>query len=738
MDNKYTSLNEMQQKAVFHTEGPVLILAGAGSGKTRVLTHRIAYLIEEKNIKPWNILAITFTNKAAKEMKERVDKLVGDDADKIWVSTFHSTCVRILRMHIDKIGYEKNFIIYDTLDQKALMKECLKKLNISDKVITEKAALSMISSAKDELKSPKDYEKEAQDDFKKLKIAKVYKLYQKRLMSNNALDFDDIIVKTVELFRTRVDVLEQFQDRFKYLMVDEYQDTNTAQYQFVRLLASKRKNLCVVGDDDQSIYKFRGANIRNILDFEKDFKEAYVIKLEENYRCTKCILEAANKVIRNNVTRKDKTLWTGNEQGQLINIYNAQNENDEARFIADEIIEKTLNQGEEYRNFALLYRTNAQSRALEETLMRKNIPYRLFGGTPFYQRREIKDTLAYIRAILLPSEDLSIKRIINVPRRGIGATTVDKVEQYAAMYELDFFDVLQEADEIPQLGRSAKKLKEFANFISILKLEMGTMKLVDFVEHVLKQSGYYEYMRKEFADDLDNRLENIGEFISKVAIYEEAADEPTLEGLLEEISLVAAIDNYEEGANVVSLMTLHSAKGLEFPIVFMSGVEEGIFPSYMTIVSEDEADMQEERRLCYVGITRAQRNLYLTYAKSRMVHGRTQYARPSRFLEEIPGECIAQAANNMQPINARSFVTSSPTENSTFSKRFLDTKVQMPTPKNIVLTYGVGDVVKHKKFGAGVVKQINPAGADFEITVTFTRVGEKKLMSQFAGLQKIE
>lgn len=747
-----STLNDMQQKAVLQTEGPVLILAGAGSGKTRVLTHRIAYLLENKNVKPWNILAITFTNKAASEMKERVEQLVGSTAAQdMWVSTFHSSCVRMLRAHIDKLGYDNSFVIYDTEDQKTLVKQCIKELNLNEKNYQPRSVLSEISTAKNELISEKRYASESMGDYRKEKIAAIYKLYQDKLLHNNALDFDDILFKAVELFTYRPDILERYQEKFHYIMVDEYQDTNTAQYKFIQLLANKHKNLCVVGDDDQSIYKFRGANIRNILDFEKDFDRCLVIRLEQNYRCTKKILEAANSVIANNPSRKDKTLWTQNPDGELIKVYNAHNETHEAQFIADEIDKGILNGGMEYNHYAVLYRTNAQSRAIEERLMMNNIPYRLYGGVAFYQRKEIKDLIAYLKTISNSKDDVAVKRIINVPKRGIGATTVNKVDILASQNELDFFDVCCHANEFTTLGRSATKVFNFANFMLTLRMQCNQMKLVEFVEKVIEDVDYKAYIKKEFAEDYDTRIDNINELISKVAEYEERAEEPSLSGLLEEIALVAAIDSFE-GDNRVSLMTLHSAKGLEFPHVFLSGVEDGIFPSYMSIVSDDETDIEEERRLCYVGITRAQSILYLTHAQSRRVKGQTQVFKPSRFLREIPSNLLDLKGTPMSRTDMMKQQFTTPkmrTQSRDFKKRFQTGQSTMKsTARTGTLSFDSvpakevflkpGDMVSHKKFGKGTVKAVAPGGADLQVTVFFTKVGEKKLLAKLAGLKKID
>ncbi|NLK98158.1 DNA helicase PcrA [Defluviitalea saccharophila] len=732
-------LNPKQKEAVLQTEGPVLILAGAGSGKTRVLTHRIAYLIQEKNILPWKILAITFTNKAAKEMRERVDQLVGKGAEEIWVSTFHSACVKILRRDIDKIGYNRYFTIYDTGDQKSLIKECLKELNYNEKNYPVSYVLGEISNQKNELVSASDYEKNSAGDFRKEKLANIYKLYQKKLESNNALDFDDIIFKTVELFIYHPEVLEYYQNRFEYIMVDEYQDTNTAQYKLVKLLASKHHNLCVVGDDDQSIYGWRGANIRNILDFEKDFKNAKVIKLEQNYRSTKVILDAANAVIKNNFGRKSKALWTENEQGDLIDVRETDNEHDEAEFVANEIVKQIEEEGREYKDFAVLYRTNAQSRVLEEHFIKHAIPYRLLGGVRFYERKEIKDLLGYLRVIQNPSDDLSLKRIINVPKRGIGDTTIGKVEAFASDYDMSFFDAIRDVEIVSQFGRSASKLKKFADLIGVFQVEAQAGSVMELVENILERTGYLKELENENTEESKERIQNIKELISKAADYDQNAEEPSLEGFLEEVSLVADIDNYNEANNAVVLMTLHSAKGLEFPYVFITGLEEGIFPSYMSVVSENEDAVEEERRLCYVGITRARQKLYLCYAKSRMLRGLTQYNRCSRFISELPkdlisiGNKVKKAVDPLAGIRSRNKVlhTYTPYQGAV-------SKADNSSSENTPLEFECGDLVKHIKFGVGTVEDIRYAGADYEVTVTFPKFGSKKLMARLAKLKLVQ
>ncbi len=636
----YESLNPVQQEAVYHTEGPVLILAGAGSGKTRVLTHRIAWLIGEQNVSPWNILAITFTNKAAGEMRERVDEIVGYGSENVWVSTFHSTCVRILRRFIDKIGYDRNFTIYDTDDQKSVIKEVCKKLNIDTKVIKERSIMSAISSAKDELLTPDELELRAHGDLPRKRMALAYREYQSILHKNNALDFDDLIMKTVELFKTQPDVLDYYQNRFRYIMVDEYQDTNTAQFKFVSLLAAKYRNLCVVGDDDQSIYKFRGANIYNILNFEKEYPDAKVIKLEQNYRSTKNILAAANEVIHNNSGRKDKSLWTANETGDKVSFEQYDSEYEEAAGVVDHIYTLTKDGKAKYSDCAVLYRTNAQSRVLEEKFVIQGIPYRIIGGQNFYARKEIKDLLCYLKTVDNGRDDLSVRRIINIPKRGIGATTLNKVDAYAVSHGLSFFEALCEADQIPALGKAAGKIQGFVNMIQVFRAQAEYVSLDKLFSQILEETGYIRELEAEKTEEAMGRIENIDELMNKIVAYEESHEEPSLSEFLEEVSLVADIDNLDESNEKVVLMTLHSAKGLEFPYVFMTGMEDGLFPSYMSIVSDDSMEIEEERRLCYVGITRAMKHLTLTCAKSRMVHGNTQYNRVSRFVREIPSRLL--------------------------------------------------------------------------------------------------
>ncbi|MBD9340290.1 MAG: DNA helicase PcrA [[Ruminococcus] lactaris] len=763
----YDKLNEPQREAVYHTDGPLLILAGAGSGKTRVLTHRIAYLIEERNVNPWNILAITFTNKAAGEMRERVDSLVGFGSESIWVSTFHSMCVRILRRFIDRLGYDNRFTIYDTDDQKTLMKEVCKKVAIDTKVFKERSLMSAISSAKNELILPDEFELNAGGDFAKLKIAKVYREYEAQLKANNALDFDDLLVKTVQLLQTQPDVLENYQERFRYIMVDEYQDTNTVQFQLVRLLAGKYRNLCVVGDDDQSIYKFRGANIRNILDFEHEFSDACVIKLEQNYRSTGNILNAANRVIANNKGRKEKTLWTANGEGELVHLRQFDTGYDEADFIAEDI-KKEVRAGASYNDHAVLYRTNAQSRLLEEKFVAMNVPYKIVGGVNFYARREIKDLLAYLKTIDNGMDDIAVRRIINVPKRGIGLTTINRIRESAAERGLGFYETLMAPELIPGIGRSAAKLDSFAALIEYFKGLTGQMSITDLLREVIEKTGYMESLDSEDKEDAQARKENIDELINKAAAYEEAAedrDEPaTLSAFLEEVALVADIDSLDEEQDYVVLMTLHSAKGLEFPHVYLAGMEDGLFPSYMTITSDDRDDLEEERRLCYVGITRAEQELTLTCARRRMVRGETQYNKISRFIKEIPAELLDTGSRRIEPetevpvqqntyahareaFRARAFgaaysngagkssgVSSGKSSQGLAS---LQKGSQLAAGSGGSPDYAEGDRVRHVKFGEGTVLEIRSGGRDYEVTVDFDSAGVRKMFAKFAKLVKI-
>ena len=737
----YDTLNPPQREAVAQTEGPVLILAGAGSGKTRVLTHRIAYLMDEKGVNPWNILAITFTNKAAQEMRERVDKLVGFGSESIWVSTFHSACVRILRRHIDNLGYDTNFTIYDTDDQKSLMKDVCRKMNIDTKIYKERSLLAQISHAKDELLTPDDMEMKAAGDYNMKKVASVYREYQAALRKNNALDFDDLIVKTVELFEKCGAVLEYYQERFKYIMVDEYQDTNTAQFKFISLLAKRYQNLCVVGDDDQSIYKFRGANIGNILGFEHVFPDARVIRLEQNYRSTRNILNAANQVIANNTERKAKTLWTENEEGSKVHFRQFLNAYEEAEYVAGEIGKLKRNGLGNYRDCAILYRTNAQSRIFEEKFIAANIPYKLVGGVNFYARKEIKDLLCYLKTIDNARDDLAVQRIINVPKRGIGATTLGRVQDYADNMGISLYEALRVAEEVPSIGRSLSKIDGFVTFIQMLKSKADVMTVEEILQEVIDSTGYVAELETEDTEESRARIENIDELISKTVAYQEAMKEQnqpaTLSGFLEEVALVADIDTVDPDQDYVLLMTLHSAKGLEFPKVFMVGMEDGIFPSHMTISYGDDGELEEERRLCYVGITRAMKDLTLTCAQQRMIRGETQYNRVSRFVREIPRE-LGHTIQEKKPKVEELIPT--PAKYSKM-KEILQGRNYKPREFKVTkansLDYEVGDTVRHIKFGVGIVKEIVEGGRDYEVTVEFDKVGVKKMFASFAKLKKI-
>ncbi len=772
----YDTLNEQQKQGVFTTNGPVLLLAGAGSGKTRVLTHRIAYLIEEMGVNPWNILAITFTNKAAGEMRNRVDDIVGYGAESIWVSTFHSTCVRILRRYIDRLGYDNNFTIYDTDDQKTVMKDVCKKLQIDTKTLKERTLLGAVSSAKDELISPVQYERNAMGDYRLKKISEVYKEYQETLRKNNALDFDDLIVKTVELFKNCPEVLDSYQERFKYIMVDEYQDTNTAQFEFVRLLADKYRNLCVVGDDDQSIYKFRGANIRNILDFEKVYPEAEVIRLEQNYRSTQNILDAANMVIRNNTQRKEKALWTKEGEGNKVHFCQFDTAFEEAEFITDDIERKTGREGVMYGDCAVLYRTNAQARILEERFVLKGIPYDVVGATNFYARREIKDILAYLKTIDNGKDDVAVKRIINVPKRGIGATTIVRVQDYADARGISFYNALREADKIMTIGKSAVKLEPFVTMIQTFRSKLEYYGLGDLIRDVIETTGYVKALEDSDEEDAEDRISNVDELVSKIVSYEETAEHPTLSEFLEEVALVSDIDRVEEDSNRVLLMTLHSAKGLEFPNVYLAGMEDGIFPSYMTIVSDDPSEVEEERRLAYVGITRAKEDLTMTCARQRMIRGETQYNPVSRFVREVPAELLDGALPAVKKKNVdyyeedssererfkskpfggvEGYSGSSLTDNTAYARpkavkaRKRTASENMPyiakgladlqkgTPQTTGIDYETGDRVRHIKYGEGTVLKIEEEPRDYKVTVAFDGAGQKIMYAAFAKLKKV-
>ena len=785
-------LNPEQLKAVKHDKGPLLILAGAGSGKTRVLTHRIAYLIDNLGVSPFNILALTFTNKAASEMRERVDNIVGYGAENIWVSTFHSTCVRILRRYITSLGYDQSFTIYDAADQKTLIKEVCKLLDVDTKRFKEAAIMNKISEAKNRLKSPEAMMAEAGEDYLAKTYAKIYAEYQKQLKKNNALDFDDLIFKTVELFRTNEEALSYYQNRFKYIMVDEYQDTNHAQYVVISLLASTineyveiEHNLCVVGDDDQSIYRFRGADIHNILDFESKFPDTTVIKLEQNYRSTKSILDVANEVIHNNTHRKDKSLWTDNEQGDPVTFTQYQNARDEAERIVMDIRNGHQQENISYNDYAILYRTNAQSRLFEEKLVQYNIPYKLVGGVNFYSRKEIKDILAYLRVIDNAQDDIQVKRIINVPKRGIGLTTINRISDYAQENDISFYDAVVHAQGIPGIGRAYEKLTNFATLIETLRSKIATpdYSIEDLVKELLDLTGYVRELEDANTIEAETRIEYIDEFITKVVTYEEeATSEPTLSEFLEEVSLVADIDSYDESEEKIVLMTLHGSKGLEFPYVYLTGMEEGIFPSYRSI-NEGEEDVAEERRLCYVGITRARKKLALTAARERMINGETMYSRQSRFINEIPRYLLKQDLGEQRSAFAgtNSFGKSSSFDDSYGSSGFGKSNFgggssysSMNPPKSVrsagngldmlnnnpfikkgfsnlsslnsntfdkpkapaVINYKVGDSVSHAKFGDGKVTEMDPKDNDYMVTVEFNEFGTKKMKASFARLVK--
>lgn len=783
----YDTLNPMQKEAVLHTEGPLLILAGAGSGKTRVLTHRIAYLIEEKEVNPWNILAITFTNKAAGEMRERVDSLVGFGAESIWVSTFHSTCVRILRRYIEHLGYTTSFSIYDSDDQKTLMKQVFKTLDIDTKQYKERSVLGIISSAKDKLISPEEFLLNAGQDFRQKKVGEIYREYQNQLKKNNALDFDDLIVKTVELFQNDSQILDYYQERFRYIMVDEYQDTNTAQFKLISLLASKYGNLCVVGDDDQSIYRFRGADIENILSFEQTFPGARVIKLEQNYRSTQNILDAANGVIRHNRGRKEKSLWTANGTGDEILFKQFDDARDEADYIARQIRDSEFS----YQDQAVLYRTNAQSRLLEERCIFYNVPYRLVGGVNFYQRKEIKDILAYLKTVANGVDDLSVLRIINVPKRGIGATSMGRVTMFASEHGMSLYSALREARMVPGLGKAVEKIGRFISQMECFRAmaQSEEYSIQDLIEAILEETGYEEELKAEGEIEAETRMENIQELINKAAAYEEDSQHPSLDEFLEQVALVADIDNVDSSEDRVTLMTLHSAKGLEFPKVYLAGMEDGVFPGMMAVSSDDPTDMEEERRLCYVGITRAKKELVITAARKRMTHGETRYCKPSRFVEEIPAELLkeerlepvlgsARGADSFGGASGRfgageeglpwnqpgsgtvstfgkgynayaSKTTGFGTANAGFKggKGGLGSGQSFGTnpgfgksftvQKAASLDYKEGDRVHHDRFGDGTVKEIVDGARDYEVTVEFDTGGQRKMMACFAKLKKI-
>lgn len=736
----YDSLNDKQKEAVFYSDGPLLILAGAGSGKTRVLTHRVAYLIHEKNVNPYNIMAITFTNKAAREMRDRINRLIGHGAEAVWVSTFHSACVRILRRYIDRIGYNNNFTIYDSDDQKTAIKAACKKLQVDTKFVKERAIMSAISMAKNNMITPEEYRNSA-DDIRTKIISKVYEEYQSRLKKNNALDFDDLLVKTIELFKSDKEVLMAYQDRLQYIMVDEYQDTNKVQFEFIKLLADKYKNICVVGDDDQSIYKFRGADISNILNFEQIFTGTKVIKLEQNYRSTKNVLEAANQVIAHNYSRKQKTLWTEREAGDLVEFRQLDNEYHEAEFIVNSIKNLIDENRYDYKDIACLYRTNAQSRVIEEALLKENIPYKIIGGQNFYQRKEIKDLIAYLKTISNGDDDFAVRRIINVPKRGIGATTIEKVQKYADDNNMSFYQALEDKKCRISLGSRAEgKVNSFVYFIQRMKAELEYDSISDLMENILSETGYEDELKMEDTDEANARLENINEFFNKIVDYEDkckqAGKENNLDEFLEEIALVADIDNFDENENYVVLMTVHSAKGLEFPKVFLCGMEDGLFPSKMTLLSDDKSEIEEERRLCYVAITRAMDSITMTSAKRRMMRGDLYIMKVSRFITEIPGlsadlEKTRKKRTGMRSEEEREALQRGFKRKTSYSlDMFKNAKLES-------LDYQVGDRVRHMKFGDGTVTDIKDGGKDYEVTVDFDTAGTRKLFATFAKLKKI-
>ena len=748
------TLNDKQKEAALYIEGPLLILAGAGSGKTRVITNRTAYMIKEKGINPFNILAITFTNKAAGEMRERINDIVGYGAESIWVATFHSTCARILRRYIDRIGYDTSYTIYDTDDVKSVINDIIKRFEINTKYTSARALINCISSCKNEMITANQFARDNAGDFGMNDYVRVYKEYEEVLKKSNALDFDDLLLKTVELFTRCPDVLESYQERFKYIMVDEYQDTNTVQFELVRLLADKYKNICVVGDDDQSIYKFRGANIRNILDFEKHYPDAKVVRLEQNYRSTQIILDVANAVIKNNSGRKEKSLWTKKENGERVHLRQFETAYEEAEYIASEISKNVANGSVNYRDNAVLYRTNAQSRLLEEKFILFGIPYDVVGGINFYSRREIKDILAYLKTIDNGKDDLAVKRIINVPRRGIGATSLNRVQQFAIDNDMSFFDALLDSEYVPGLGAGKKKLDAFTNMIRVFRAKALEMSVDELIHCILDETGYLAELEASDDPDADDRIENIEELITKAKVFSENYRDENevdisgnmLSAFLEEVALVADIDRVDSDGNKVLLMTLHAAKGLEFPRVYMAGMEDGLFPSYMTIVGDDEDELEEERRLCYVGITRAMDELTLTYAKSRMVRGEMQFNAPSRFIREMPSLMLDNKlpGRRNQEENSSGYGSAKRTGSPKAKvdiKPFILQADAMTKGKDLVksdgLEYNVGDRVSHIKFGVGEVISIVDGGRDFEVAVNFEKYGIKKMFAAFAKLKKV-
>lgn len=737
-------MNPMQKEAVMYTEGPLLLMAGAGSGKTRVLTHRIAYLIEEKEVNPWNILAITFTNKAAKEMKERVKSLLGPDGENVWVSTFHSMCVRILRRDVDHIGYSRNFTIIDSSEQLSLMKRVLKELNIDPKKYDPRSILGAISNAKNALLTPEDYQ-ELQGDFFEQIVGRCYDMYQRELRQNQCMDFDDLIMNTIRLFKENPDALAFYQNKFQYVHVDEYQDTNHAQYTLVNMLAARFRNLCVVGDADQSIYGWRGADMQNILDFEKDYPDAAVILLEQNYRSTQNILSAANQVIQNNRNRRDKKLWTENNEGARIKYYRGESERDEGQFIVREIQNQIADEGRDYGDFAVLYRTNAQSRAVEDMLVKSNIPYTMVGGHKFYDRKEIKDILAYLSAIANPDDSISLERIINVPKRGVGPGSLDKLRQFATMHGWPLLEAAQNVELTNISGKAGKELGSFGRMMDEFNQMIPYLSVTELTEEVLEKSGYLEELKIQNTLESQARLENLEEFLTVTKEfdkqYEEQpedeieAPEDKLTVFLNDLALFSELDNYEEETTQVTLMTLHAAKGLEFPVVFLIGMEENVFPLSRSLMEESE--LEEERRLAYVGITRAEEKLYLTNAFSRTLYGRTQYNRASRFLEEIDEDLLESTSSRpTQPVQSR----------GTFNPKVFKPVYQQPAQKTVsskketggdANEWRAGDKVSHKKWGTGTVVRVSGQAKDLELDVAFSQQGVKRLLAAFAPIEKI-
>lgn len=760
MQNILEELNEKQREAVITTNKPCLVIAGAGSGKTKVLTHKIAYLIEEKGLHPWDILAITFTNKAANEMKERIENLVGENVKDIWVGTFHSICVRILRRFIDRIGFETSFIIFDTSDQRTLIKNCLKELEIDDKMFTDRSVQSEISNAKNEMLEPAQYAVRANGEFRKEKIAKIYSLYQSKLKENNAIDFDDIINYTIKILTENAEILEYYSNKFKYVLVDEYQDTNKAQFTLISLLAAKNGNITVVGDNDQGIYSFRGADITNILNFEKDFAGTKVIKLEQNYRCTGNILKVANSVIKNNEVKYKKELWTQNEEGNSPKVHLADNEYDEGTYVVSQIEHLKREEYYKYSDFSILYRMNTQSRAIEDILRRENIPYRIIGGLKFYERKEIKDIIAYLRLIQNPADNLSFRRIINEPKRGIGKTSIDKIEQIAEQMGASMYQVLKEADQYG-LNRVYLNSRDFINAIEELRVKQQELPISKLITETLKKTGYMDALKAEKTLEAENRIENLEEFLTVAIEFEEESADNQLSEFLEGITLSSDIDNLEENEEAVTLMTLHSAKGLEFPVVFLVGLEEGIFPGYKSI--SEPRELEEERRLCYVGITRAKENLYLTFAKQRTIFGSTSYNAVSRFVKEIPQELLEgyeealEGRKNIEDQESK-YKWTYGNKKATAVKSYKIEPVKQTvaatgfafkTPdnflnslnkkeKNIDLTqYKEGIKVYHKKFGEGIINKVEPEGEDLKVDIAFNKSGNKRLMAKYANLEII-